>query len=126
MTEAASEDDDIEYVRKLRKQVVSAITVKGIPEDNESRALLLKALADVDRTGIALKKIKSDEGISNNAAMAADVIGKIFSDARLKTLAAYGGRADVPVLDLADDGVVVIPGELDAHAQRVDYDSFTA
>lgn len=122
-----NEDEDLVFTRAIRKNMVTSMMKDGkVPNDTETLRLLQGVLTDMDRTSLAKKKIKSDEGISNNAALAAAALTNALLDPRIKLLglAREGEQGVVPVF--ADRALPpAVPGELDEHPVPMDYASFT-
>jgi hypothetical protein len=120
-------DQDIEYVRSKRKEVINHLTKDGIPNDDGQISLLLGALTDMDRTSLGRKKIKADNELAANNKQAADLIASIFNmpdskklgtnhvDGLIGTIPSVGDR--LPVVDM-------LPGEMAVNPPQLDYNSF--
>ena len=72
-------DIDLEYTRGVRKKIVSKICEKGIPDDLESKALLLKVLDGISKDAMGKKKIKSEEKTAGAAANAAVLVAEFLN-----------------------------------------------
>jgi hypothetical protein len=79
MSEHKLDDDQVlQYTQGLRKQLVTAIVEKGMPEDNKDRMVLLGALADMDRTALGNKRINKDEEIARDDRAAASILARVY------------------------------------------------
>jgi hypothetical protein len=135
-----NEDDDISFVRSVRVELIKDMTrgdkpneVK-MPGETKDRMVLLSALADMDRTSLNLKKIKSDEGLANKEMAAAVMIASMFKDPNIKNM----GMVDVvdaespeaikaiPKFDTSMVDVAIVPGELDLQPANENFDEFMA
>lgn len=120
-------DQDIEYVRIKRKQIIDKLTEKGVPDDESTVALLLGALTDMDRTSLSRKKIKVESDAVANNKQAADLIASIFNQPNSKQLgmSANNGVAGViPSVEGRLPQVEMLPGEMDVNPMQLDYDAF--
>lgn len=120
-------DQDIEYVRIRRKQIIDKLTEKGVPDDESAVALLLGALTDMDRTSLSRKKIKVESDAVANNKQAADLIASIFNQPNSKQLgmSANNGVAGViPSVEGRLPHVEMLPGEMDVNPMQLDYDAF--
>lgn len=120
-------DNDLEYVRRKRVEVIEKLTEKGIPDDSESVSLLLGALNDMDRTSIGKKRIKVEaDSIAINK-QASELIASIYSQPNSKRI----GFEDIDVVAVTIPSVEgklptveLLPGEMAVGAVQVDYDGF--
>lgn len=120
-------DQDIEYVRVKRKEIIGHLTKQGVPEDNSQLALLLGALNDMDRTSLGRKKIKADNDATANNKQAADLIASIFTRPDSKQLGMTGLDGlvgNIPNVDGLLPNVEVLPGEMAVNPPQLDYDAF--
>lgn len=117
-------DDDIEFVRQHRKNIISNLTSQGIPKDNETVGLLLSALNDMDRTSVARKKIKVESSIVAVNKQATDVIAQIFNMPGSKTLTITDRVTPLNTNEGVLPTVELIDGEMDVGASTLDYVSF--
>lgn len=120
-------DQDIEYVRVKRKEIIGHLTKQGVPEDNSQLALLLGALNDMDRTSLGRKKIKADNDATANNKQAADLIASIFTRPDSKQLGMTdldGLVGNIPNVDNLLPNVEVLPGEMAVNPPQLDYDAF--
>lgn len=123
-----TEDIDLAYTRRLRMKLIDDMTANGkMPDDNKDRITLLAALNDMDRAALGSKKIKSDQGIANMQAQAAQLLATMFNDPNVKKIgvAVEGAVREIPTIDDLDIAVDVKPGELDINPTQESYDSFT-
>lgn len=126
MSQVDDDDKDLEYTRQVRMDLIKSMTKTGMPTDNRDRMTLLSTLDGIDRVAIAKKKIKSDEGISNSKAMAAETIAMLFMDPRLKkTLEVKPDETrEIPKLRNDLETPKLVEGELEITQQQESYDSF--
>ena len=135
-----NEDDDISFVRSVRVKLIKDLT-KGdkpdeihTPGETKDRMVLLSALADMDRTSLNLKKIKSDEGLANKEMAAAMMIASMFKDPNIKNIGtvevidAESPEAikAIPKFDTSMVSVEIVPGELDLQPANENFDEFMA
>jgi hypothetical protein len=119
-----TEDSDLAYTRKKRIELVDGMTAKGMPSDVKEASIMLQALADMDRVSLGKKKIKSDEGISNVKALAAETIAQLFTDPRMKKLTVGTGAGVVPLLSNDILEPTIIEGELSLLPTTENFDTF--
>lgn len=119
-----NEEDDLDFVRGIRKDLIKSIVKRGMPEDIKDRSILLTALADMDRTSLGKKKIKSDEGISNTQLMAAKIAADIFTNNDVKMLMIPKVPGTVQVLDVDIPDASLVFGELGIGSAKLNYDEF--
>lgn len=120
-------DQDIEYVRIKRKQIIDKLTEKGVPDDESTVALLLGALTDMDRTSLSRKKIKVESDAVASNKQAADLIASIFNQPNSKQLgmgANNGVMGIIPSVEGRLPQVEMLPGEMDVNPMQLDYDAF--
>lgn len=123
-----TEDTDLAYTRRLRMRLIDDMTANGkMPGDNKDRITLLAALNDMDRAALGSKKIKSDQGIADMQAQAAQLLATMFNDPNVKKIGVVveGAVREIPTIDDLDINVEVKPGELDINPTQENYDSFT-
>jgi hypothetical protein len=121
-----SDDAVLAYTCGIRQQLVAAIVKGGMPAETKEQMVLLTALADMDRTALGKKKIKSDEGVSGARVAAAATLAQLFMDPRLKQLgqARPGETGAIPVLADHLEMPLLVHGELDDHTTPMNYESF--
>lgn len=117
MSDAAPQDVDdldIEYVRNLRLKITASLTKDGgtIPEAVEDREFLHKTLDGLVKTALAKKKLKVDAGIATSNAEVANVLSKLFNDARVQGLYKADTGGTIPTLPDEFKTPTVVPGEL--------------
>lgn len=120
-------DQDIEYVRGKRKQIIDHLTKEGVPNDDARISLLLGALTDMDRTSLGRKKIKADSDVAATNKQAADLISSIFNMPDSKKLGMHqldGIVGSIPTLGDRLPAVDILPGEMAVNPPQLDYQSF--
>jgi hypothetical protein len=131
MSESFLTDDDIiRFTQKQRKALVDVIIEKGIPEIDSDRAMLLTALADMDRTALGNKRIGAAEKLAESDRLVADAIVKL--NARFGSSNPFEGNESSilegslirnPELDKLPEPKPV-PGETDIGISDMKYDEF--
>lgn len=80
MTDEKMTDDGVlEYTQRLRKQLVTDMTKKGMPDDPKDRSTMLMALSDMDRAALGNKRITKDEQIASEDRAAQAAIARVYS-----------------------------------------------
>jgi hypothetical protein len=123
-----SDDDVLAYTCGIRQQLVASMVKGGMPADTKEQMVLLSALADMDRTALGKKKIKSDEGVNGARVTAAATLAQLFMDPRLKQLghARAGEVGTIPVLGEHVEMPALVQGELDDYTGAMSYETFMA
>ncbi len=73
------EQQDIQFVRNKRKQIVTGLMASGVPQDPKLLALTLTALTDMDRTAVQRMRIKTDEKKNDNDSVTAGIMAQILT-----------------------------------------------
>lgn len=132
MSTQGVEDQDLDFTRSKRRQIVTALCKDDkVPTDPEQLNLLLKTLDGIDKPALVKLRIKADEGISNNAAVAAAALAQVFMNPNSKRkpeVIELGVVDESKIPELPNDLPVpqVLPGELDVNPAQETYDSFMA
>lgn len=117
---------DLEFVRGKRKDVIVDLTAQGVPRDTEKLGMLLGALADMDRTTLAKRKIKVDVNAGNNDKMAMELIASMFNASGLKAI----GRSNIannvlpPTLGTDIPAPIPVDGEMAINPTIEDFEDF--
>ncbi len=120
------EQQDLQFTRNKRKQIVSGLMCNGVPQDPKILALTLTVLTDMDRTSIARARIKSDEKKGDITSAAADMIAKALmqvngsSGARTPTNATVAPPSLPDTVDLSE----VTEGVMRQGTSIMTYDTF--
>lgn len=120
-------DQDLEFVRNKRVEVINHLTKKGVPEDTESISLLLGALNDMDRTSIGKKRIKVESSAVAVNKQAADLIANIYNRPDSKTIGLEileEMTGSIPNTQGRLPDVTLLEGEMAVGATQLDYDAF--
>lgn len=97
----------LELTLTVRETIIRGLTKDGkIPEAEEDRSLLIKALDGMDRTVLSKAKIKSDDKNANKQAHAANMVAQMLLTAAarrtgVRTEPVQLG-SDIPEPDLVD------------------------
>lgn len=120
-------DQDLEFVRGKRIEIINSLTKKGVPEDTETVSLLLGALNDMDRTSIGKKRIKVESSAVAVNKAAADLIANIYNRPDSKVIGTVTDAYYVGTIPNVDDrlpSVTVLDGEMAVGSVQIDYDTF--
>lgn len=123
----AEELGDLEFTRSKRKEIVTALTKKGIPEDPEQVRLLTGVLTDLDRASLGKMKIKSDDNNNSDNINAQGAIAAMLMKMDPSAIIARG-RTDrqIPTLPNFVPKPDIIPGETLIGTQTGSYEGFAA
>lgn len=132
LAEVRSDDDHIAYTQGLRHQLIEDMTEKGasLPKDPEAQTILLRALADMDRTALSNKKIGSKERTAaadrEAALIAARVIGNLgFKSPFERPIEGTATPTQSPELKDGDlPEIELVPGETEVGVSTMGYDEF--
>lgn len=125
---ANQQELDLDYTKTKRKNIVEKLLAKA-PEQLETKdlSIVLQALDGIDRQALTLTRIKSDEGISNTTATAAEALIRMYmsTDNRRPVRTLEPGEVRVmPELPDGLDDVEVKTGEFDSSVKNESYDQF--
>lgn len=114
----------LNLTQSVRERVVTEMLKDGkLPEDEENRAFLFKALDGLDRQTLGKASIRSKDKANDASKNVSDIITQLL----LKTTVpntANSARVEIPALP-ASFVVTPVPGEMDgAGGEEVTYDSF--
>lgn len=120
-----SEDDDLQFVRGLRREVERTLrTSTGkIPDDPRMLTLYLHNLDSIERTALGRKRISADKQIGNQQAANAAVIARLLADPRTSKVG-LGHREEIPVLESDIAPSRVLDGELGESNSGDSYEAF--
>ncbi len=123
----SQEDEDLKYTRELRKTIIEGFKEKGtLTKDTKELMVISGLLADIDRTAMQSKKIKSDEKAAKNngesAALIAEMLSKISGVTMSKS--ASNQSAEAPVMPSDQAAIEITPGLLDQNAGNTTYSEF--
>lgn len=109
----------LELTLSTRGKIIQQLTKNGsaIPESNEDRDLLMKALDGMDRTVLTKAKIKSDDSSSKSQAEASKMIAQLLLQSNNQVIK----KRDQPVILEADITVIPVPGETDIGIETFTY-----
>lgn len=116
MEQFNQDDADLNFYEGTRKKIVSSLMEKGVPQDNESIGLVLKAIDGGSRTILTKKRLEVDkensEVISANQALIAEILKS--SPTRQQQLQR---TTPLPEIDMSVPG----PGETEIGTKQVTY-----
>ena len=118
------EDEILEYTQKQRKDLVIAITAKGMPSDIKERMTLLSALDGMDRAALGIKKIKVEDKAATANANSVATLAIILSKIGPKSLDNPGIRLSIPELSTNIPEPQLISGEMVIGTQAGNYEDF--
>lgn len=130
MTEFVLSDDEIlRLTQGQRKKLLDHYTKDGIPNSLEEQQALMSVLADMDRTALGNKRIKTDEKLSGTNELVAHAIADVIKH--------FGGRNP---FENAESGIVIdqlptpdtkllpqvspVPGEMNVGLESNDFNTF--
>ena len=121
------------YSQKVRLDVIGEICKSGRLTDNlEKTEVLLKTLADLDRTNLGMARIKIEEKKVNDDGALLDIVSSLLKNVNMSTssfinnnhnndMQSLNRRLEEVVLEEVND---VVHGELDRGFIEITYDSF--
>lgn len=125
-SEHLSDDDVLRFSQGIRKDLVTDMTKGGLPEDNKDRAMLLTALADMDRVAISNKRIGSQEKANGSNLLVAMAMAKLTENLGGKnpfeTDVTPGRTLDADLEKIPD--VETVEGEMHIGAEDNCYEEF--
>lgn len=119
-------DSVLEYTQAKRKFIIEAMIVNNkLPEDPTEKSVLLKALADMDKTVSTRKRLVIEEQSAASAEEQASASAALLQAMRHKMF-----EAPVPVPraapDLGNTPIDLVPGETEIGVANLTYDAFIA
>jgi hypothetical protein len=128
--EEADIDQDLNFTRNYRKQIVQHLFKSGVPDNPDDLRLGLTALADMDKSSLGIKRLKVEEKANATQEAAAGIISQLLMQAAAGGNQPY--RSAVPVereLPLLGNDIpepILVPGETSTEIINDDFDSFMA
>lgn len=107
----------INLAQNVRERLVNSMIVNGqMPDDNEDRSVLLMALRDLDKSTLTTAKLRIDNKQADGMASAADIIGRLLSQAP--------SRRPAAALEIPEDDLVIdlVPGEIEQGITTFSYE----
>jgi hypothetical protein len=128
-TELKLMDDDevLDYTQLQRRQFINHFTQNGqtMPTDPKDAKVLLTALADMDRSALGKKRIRTDEQIAQMNAQSVDAIAAEVKRTMLGRLTEPDESRTPPTLDdLELPPLDLVDGETDVGVNSESYDAF--
>lgn len=124
-----TEDQDLQFAQGVRKKLVGDLTKTGMPQDKESRMILLQALDGMDRSALGRKRIKVEEDAGKNQAQFSGVIADLLRQqnpnaAVIASQASGAVSRPAPVLGSEVPDPILVEGETSTANSQLTYDSF--
>jgi hypothetical protein len=119
-------DSVLEYTQAKRKFIIEAMTKNNtMPEDPKEQNVLLKALADMDKTVSTRKRLVIEEQSAASAEEQASASAALLQAMRHRMFEAPN---PVPrqAPELTDAAIDLVPGETEIGVANLTYDSFIA
>lgn len=111
----------LENCISVRENIVSAMTVKGIPSDVDDRAFLLNALNGLEKVALTRARLKNEDKANDIASNANAIVASLLTRLpNLNTDIIEG--AVVPVIDTSLMPISLAPGENKIGVESFDYD----
>lgn len=129
-TDVAPLTDDavLDYTQRLRRKYVDTVTNGGVemPTDVKEAKVLLTALADMDKTAMGKKRLRSEEEQSSQSAqaiaeLAAQVAKSIGAN---RNIPMDGVRAAPQLDDSGMDPLKIVEGETEVGVKSETYEAF--
>lgn len=76
--EDLSNEGLMNFTQKIRKELVTDITRKGMPADKDERSTLLQALRDMDQTSVNRLRLDVDKENNNNNRAAQEIVNRLY------------------------------------------------
>lgn len=99
ITNLTPEEEVLQYTQDKRKKIVESIMIQGVPSDKGEKAILLQALADMDRPALVKMRIKSEDKNASGNAAAALAIANLMSKVSLKSVKNTIPSSNAPILE---------------------------
>lgn len=124
-----SDDDIIRLTQGQRKKLLDHYTEKGIPNSIEEQEALMKLLADMDRTALGNKRVKTDEKLAGTNELVAQAITDVikhfggkdpFANNTTGVIIDALPEPDVKLLPVANP----VPGEMSIGIETHDFNDF--
>lgn len=112
--------------QNVREQIVNSMTEKGLPENEEDRNFLMKALDSMDRTTLTRARIKSDEANGNTQQQMGTLVSELLKHITAKppTGNVIEGTVELPILPSTVTVDNAVEGETVIGVSEVTYDAF--
>lgn len=125
------EDDVLAFTQKSRQQIVKSLMGRSIDDLNASQISLLTASLDgMDRSALGRKRLQTDEKVGASQAMAAAVIAQVLAAPGAmrhgQIVEGQAPRREIPRLPAEVPEPVTVPGEMEADAPQMNFDTFMA
>ncbi len=124
-----SDDNIIRLTQGQRKKLLDHYTEKGIPNSIEEQEALMKLLADMDRTALGNKRVKTDEKLAGTNELVAQAITDVikhfggkdpFANNTTGVIIDALPEPDVKLLPVANP----VPGEMSIGIETHDFNDF--
>lgn len=123
-------ENELKFTQEMRKKWAEDLTNHGkeMPRDFKTGSILNMILDGMDRSTLTMRKIRSDEGISDKTNKVMEVLAGIMSTVTRTELLnnnMTGIKGEPKFLDLeAIDNYTEVDGELDIIPHKLSYDLF--
>lgn len=121
------EDLDLEYTRGIRRKMIDKLTENNqLPTEAKDVAVLAGVLSDVDRSAIAIKRLKADDKNNKDNRESAALIAKMLSQFSGKDMKPQvsGERTSVPQLPADLEPPELVEGHTDKDPGNETYSEF--
>ena len=103
-------DQDLDYVRGLRQQVITGLMAKGVPTDQRELMILQGFLTDMSRDAMGKKRLKVEKQIGDKTAEAQALIATLLLNPDVKRIG-RGEGGQIPQLPHNLPEVQIVEGE---------------
>ena len=113
----------LNLTQSIRERIVTAMLSDGkLPEDEENRNFLLKAIDGMDRQTLSKANVKSKDKANDASKNIQEMVTQLLLKTQLTSGQAQP-RLEAPTVPL-DVVVNPVPGEMDMAGEQLNYDDF--
>jgi len=115
----------LENAQKIRENIITEMTSKGMPSDKDDRSFLLSALDGMDKSIYTKAKLKVEDMSAQTQHQTASTIAELLTRIREKDIVSNINNRSQPSLSNDLKATNVVEGEMDIGIQSLNYDTFT-
>lgn len=117
-----ADEESLQFTQSIRNRLIKEMTKEGIPQDKDSRYLLISALDSMDGSILKKAKIVSEDKKNKASSAIAQSIAQVLLQNRKS-------RQQLPVLEVPElpstvGDPTLVPGETDIGIHDIDYKTF--
>lgn len=119
----------MDFTQRVRADMVTEMTVGGLPTENKDRTTLLAALSDIDQQELNKAKIDAKSASTDTQRQAIEIFQQILAGPASKgnpyaKPAIEGTATRVKPLPVLDGNIDLVPGETDVGLASLDLPTF--